>query len=85
VFGWWCWWGGISGSGKSFVANVFRKEWWAVVSPDELGDRQKCKAAERKATPYRIELKLVRSLTIPTLKCGGYEWCLQQCALPLER
>ena len=60
VFGWWCW-GGIPGSGKSFVANVFRKEGWVVVSEDELGDRRKCEAAARQATPCRIELKHVRA------------------------
>jgi putative protein kinase ArgK-like GTPase of G3E family len=40
---------GIPGSGKSFVANVFRKEGWVVVSQDELGDRRTCEAAARQA------------------------------------
>jgi hypothetical protein len=53
---------GIPGSGKSFVANMFKKEGWIVVCQDELGDRRKCEQAARKATPCRIELKHVRAL-----------------------
>ena len=40
---------GIPGSGKSFVANIFKKEGWIVVCQDELGDRCKCEAAARQA------------------------------------
>jgi hypothetical protein len=42
---------GIPGSGKSWIANLFRKEGWIVVSQDELGDRRKCEAAARQASP----------------------------------
>jgi hypothetical protein len=41
---------GIPGSGKSWIANLFRKEGWIVVSQDELGDRRKCEAAARQAS-----------------------------------
>jgi hypothetical protein len=40
---------GIPGSGKSFVANIFKNEGWIVVCQDELGDRRKCEAAARQA------------------------------------
>ena len=40
---------GFPGSGKSFVAELFRRRGWVIVNQDELGDRRKCEHAAHRA------------------------------------
>ncbi len=40
---------GPPGSGKSFVAELFRKRSWVIVNQDKMGNRGKCERAARRA------------------------------------